>query len=65
MLHDEVGLHAELGSFLDGERLRFERLDGTRGGQIDGDVGAPFDLEREGLDDAATLILGVYVDGRG
>ena len=65
MLHDEVGLHAELGSFLDGEGFRFERLDGAGGGQVDGDVGAAFDLERERLDDAATVILGVYEDGRG
>ena len=65
MLHDEVGLHAEFGSLLDGEGFRFERLDGTGSGQIDGDVGAAFDLEGERLDDAATVILGVYEDGRG
>ena len=65
MLHDEVGLHAELGPFLDGERFRFQRFDGAGGGQIDGDVGAAFDLEGERFDDAATLVLGVHVDGGG
>ena len=65
MLHDEVGLHAEFGSLLDGEGFRFQRLDGAGSGQIDGDVGAAFDLESERLDDAATVILGVYEDGRG
>lgn len=65
MLHNEVCLHAELGSFLDGERFRFERFDGTWGGQIDGDVGAAFDFEGEGFDDAATLVFGVDVDGWG
>lgn len=65
MLHDKVGLHAKLGSFLDGERFRFKRFDGTWGGQINGDVGAPFDFKSERFDNAATLIFGVYVDGRG
>ena len=65
MLHDKVGLHAELGSLLNGERFRFERFDGAWGGQIDGDVGAAFDFESERFDDAATLIFGVHVDGRG
>ena len=65
VLHDESGLHAELGPFLDGEGFRFERLDGPRGGQVDGDVGAAFDFEGEGLDDAAALVFGVHVDGRG
>ena len=65
MLHNEVGLHAELGSFLDGERFRFERFDGAWGGQINGDVGAPFDFKSERFDNAATLIFRVHVDGRG
>lgn len=65
MLYDEIGLHAELGPLLDGEGFRLERLDGTGSGQVDGDVGAAFDLESERLDDAATVILGVYEDGRG
>lgn len=65
MLHDEIGLHAEFGSLLDGEGFGFERLDRARGRQVDGDVGAAFDFESERLDDAAALILGVYVDGRG
>lgn len=65
MLDDEVGLHAELGALLDGEGFGLERLDGARGRQIDGDVGAGFDFEGERFDDAAALVLGVYVDGRG
>ena len=65
MLHDEIGLHAELGPLLDGEGFRLERLDGPGSGQVDGDVGAAFDLESERLDDAAAVILGVYEDGRG
>ena len=65
MLHDEVGLHAELGSFFDGEGLVFERFDGPWGGQIDGDVRTAFDFEGEGSDDAATLVFGVHGDGRG
>ena len=65
MLHDEVGLHAEFGALLDGEGFRFERLDGTGSGQIDGHVGAAFDFESERLDNAATVVLGVYEDGRG
>ena len=65
VLHDESGLHAELGPFLDGEGFRFQRFDGTRGGQVDGDVGATFDFKGEGFDDAAAFVFGVHVDGRG
>ena len=63
MLHHEVGLHAEFGSFLDGERGLFEIFDGVGAGQVDGDIGAAFDFERERFDDAAALIFGVDVDG--
>lgn len=65
MLHDKVRLHAELCPLLDGEGFRLERLDGTGGGQVDGDVGAAIDFEGEGSDDAAALVFGVDVDGGG
>lgn len=63
MLDDEGGLHAELCAFFDGEGFRFEGLDGARGRQVDGDVGAGVDFEGEGSDDAAALVFGVDGDG--
>lgn len=45
MLHDEFGLHAELGTFLDGERLLLEVFKSARSGQVDGEVRATFDFE--------------------
>ena len=65
VLHNEIGLHAELGPFLDGEGFGLQGLDGARGGQVDGDVGTGFDFEGEGFDDAAALVFGVHGDGRG
>lgn len=65
VLHDEVGLHAELGAFLDGEGFRFQSFDGTRGGQINGDVGTAFDFEGERFNDAAALVFGIDMDGGG
>ena len=63
MLHPELSLHTELGSLLDDERLAFQRFDGSRRGQVDGDVRAAFHFERKGLDDAAASVTGS--DGEG
>ena len=65
VLHDEIGLHAELGALLDSEGFRFQSFDGTRSGQIDGDVGTAFNFEGEGSNDAAALVFGIDVDGGG
>lgn len=56
MLHPESSLHAELRALFDGEGLRLQRLNGAGGGQVDGDVGAAFDFEGQGADDAAPLV---------
>lgn len=56
MLHDKVGLHAEIGAFLDGEGLALEFLNGSGRGQVDGDVRAALDFEAKSLDHAATLV---------
>lgn len=47
MLYPEPGLHAEVGAFLDRERLGLERLEATGCGKIDNDVGPAFDFETE------------------
>ena len=52
MLNLEGSLHAELGALLDCERFVLERLDGTRGLQVDDYVWSSFDLETEREDDA-------------
>lgn len=44
MLDDERGLHLVPAAFLDGERLVFERLDSTCGGEIYRDVWSAFDF---------------------
>lgn len=62
MLDPEVGLHAELGAFLDGEGLALERFDAARRGQIDDEVWAALDLERERGDDAAALVRWVGIE---
>lgn len=56
MLNLEVGLHAELGTFLDGEGLRLQRLESAGSGQIDGDIRATLNLEGQGLNDTAPFV---------
>jgi len=63
MLHPELGLHAELGSLFDDEWLAFQGFDGSRRGQVDGDVWAAFDFEGKGFDYAAASVTGG--DGEG
>lgn len=46
MLDNEGALDAEAGALLDGERLVLKAVDGTRSGEIDGDVVAAIDFER-------------------
>lgn len=65
MLHHEIRLHAELGSFFDGERFRLESFHGAGGGQVDSNIRAAFDFESERFDDAAALVSGIDVDGWG
>lgn len=60
VLDPEDGLHAEFGSFFDGERLGLEFLNGTGRVQVNDDVGASFDFESQGLNHAAALIGGVH-----
>ena len=56
MLDLEGGFHAELGPFLDDERLAPQGLDAAGRGQIDDHVGAAVDFERERLDHAAARV---------
>ena len=65
MLDDKVGLHAEVGALLDGERLALELFDGAGGGQVDGDVGAALDFKTEGFNNAAAVVGGVDGNTRG
>lgn len=44
MLNDEDGFHLVLTAFSDGERFVFERVDGTRGGDVNCDVGSTLDF---------------------
>lgn len=59
MLDFELGLHAEVGAFLDGEGLVLEGFDGTGGPEVNGDVGASLDLQSEREDDAFAWVVGV------
>ena len=65
MLDYKVGLHAEMGALLDGERLAFELLEGAWRGEVDGNVGAAFDFKAKGFDDAAAVVGGVDGETRG
>ena len=65
MLNDEVGLHAKLCAFLDGEGLTFQFLETAGGGQVENDVWTAGNFEAEGLDDAAAFVGGVDGDGGG
>ena len=59
MLHLELGLHAEIGAFLDGEGLVLEGIDGTGGSEVNGDVGTSFHLQSQREDDALARVGGV------
>ena len=59
VLHPELRLHAELGPLLDAEGFLFQLLHAARRGQVDDDVVAALDLEREGGDDAFAFVRGV------
>ena len=63
MLDFEVGFHAELGAFLDDERLAPEGFYTPRCGQVDDDVRTTFHFEGEGLDHAAAGITGRDCEG--
>jgi hypothetical protein len=55
----ELCLHAEAGALLDGEGLVLEGFSGAGGFEVDDDVGAAFDFETEGEDDAFAGVVGV------
>jgi len=59
VLHLELCLHAEPGTFLDGEGLFLKSLDGTGCAQVDDDIIAAFDFESEREDNASAGIVGV------
>lgn len=63
MLDLEHCLHAELCAFLDDERLAFELLHASRGGEIDDNVRPAFYFETEGFNYAAAIIT--RFDGEG
>ena len=63
MLHPKLCLHPKLRAFLDGKWFAFQSFDGSWSRQVDGDVGAAFDFEREGLDHAAASVASS--DGQG
>jgi hypothetical protein len=56
-LEDDFGV--ETGAFLDGEWAVFQLGEGSGGGQLDGDVGTPWGLEGQGVDDALSRVVGV------
>lgn len=59
MLNLELRLHAELSALLDRERLVLQVLQGTGLGEVDDDIWAAFDFERERMNDAGARIVGV------
>jgi hypothetical protein len=59
MLNLELGLHAESSALLDGEGFALERLDSTRGPQVNDDVFSTFDLKTEREDDTFAGVVGV------
>lgn len=63
VLDAELCLHAELGALLDLEWLLLEVLERAGRRQVDGDVGATGDFERQGLNHALARVRGV--DGEG
>lgn len=63
MLYDERGLDTEAATFFDSEGFVLELVDGALTGEIDGDVFAALDFEREGFDDAFAGIVGVGYRG--
>ena len=63
MLDLEVGLHAELGAFLDNEGLIFERFHAAWRSEVDDEVRAALNFEGKRGDDAAALVRRVDVEG--
>lgn len=61
MVDLEDHLDVELGTLLDGEGLVLESVDGSRGGQIDDDVGTALDNQGQRFDD--TLRIAGLADG--
>lgn len=59
MVHLEDNLDPERSALLDGERLILETLESAGGGEVDEDIGAAFDFQGEGLDDAFAGVVGV------
>ena len=65
MLNYKIGLHAEVGTFLDRERLAFELLHGARCSKVNGDIGAALDLETERFDDTPAFVGRINSKTRG
>lgn len=59
MLDAEAGLHAESGTFFDGERLLVERLEGAGLVEVDDDVGSAFGFQAEREQDHFARVVGV------
>ena len=59
VLNHKIGFHAKFCPFFDGERFAFQRFQAPWSSEINGDVWASLDFECEGLNDTATLVLGI------
>ena len=59
MLDLEAGFHPELGTFLDGEGLLVQVLQGAGCAEVDDDVAAAGDFEAQGEDDDFAWVAGV------
>lgn len=59
MLHNKVGLHAELCALFDSEGFLLQSFDGTGSSQIDRDVWTALDFECECFDHTAALVFGI------
>lgn len=59
MVHLEDHLDPERSALLNSEWLIFEAVESPGGGEVDEDVGAAFNFQGEGLDDAFAGVVGV------
>ena len=59
MLHSEFDLHPKRGTLLDCERLLLQRFQLSWLADVDDYIGATFDFETKGQDDAFAWVIGV------
>ncbi len=65
MLNLKAGLHAECRPFFDRKGVLVEFLEGAGLAELNDDVGAALDLEAQGEDDDAALVVGIGEGGAG